>query len=292
MAEKGKANEITDKLLVRRLWVQSALLLLWLDPLSLRLHGICAPVFHCYSCPLATFACPIGILAGFSALHIFPFAAIAILILAGALFGTFLCGFACPFGFLQDLAAKVPTPRFTLPKWMGNVRYVVLIGTVLAVPYFLGKDHFLYICRICPAGALEGAVPNIVKLAVTGETIVWPSALKSAILILFVIAIFFTYRPWCTIFCPLGAIIGLFNRFSVFFMRINPDKCNDCRKCHSLCSYGVRANENPNDSQCIRCLNCTKCGLEAITVDGIFGRRKTTAERNEKEPLNDISLGG
>ena len=278
MAEKGKANEITSKLLAWRTWIQSAFLLLWLDPLGLRLHGICAPVFHCYSCPLATFACPIGILAGFGTLHIFPFAAIGILVLAGALFGTFLCGFACPFGFLQDLAAKAPTPKFELPKWTGHFRYVVLIGTVLAVPYFLGKDHFLYICRICPAGALEGAVPNVVKLAVSGDTIIWPSVLKTTILILFVVAIFFNHRPWCTIFCPLGAILGLFNRFSVFFMRINADKCNDCNLCHSLCNYGIYPDKNADDSQCTRCLECTKCGTRAITVGSIFERSTTTAE--------------
>ncbi|MHC5059591.1 MAG: 4Fe-4S binding protein [Planctomycetota bacterium] len=287
MAEKGKSNNFTAKLLAYRTWAQSALLLLWLDPLSLRLHGICAPVFHCYSCPLATFACPVGVIAGFGALHIFPFAAIAVLIVAGALFGTFLCGFACPFGFLQDLASKVATPRFTLPKWTRHVRYVVLIGTVLAVPYFLGKDHLLYICRICPAGALEGAVPNVVKLAVTGQKIVWPNVLKSTILIVFVLAIFFTHRPWCTVFCPLGAILGLFNRISVFFVRLNPDKCTNCRQCHSLCNYGARANENPNDSHCIRCLNCTKCGPEAITVGSIFSRPK----QHEETLLNDDSLG-
>ena len=56
-----------------RSWVQAAFLLAWLDPFLLRMHGICSPVFHCYSCPLATFACPIGILAQYSACTSFPF---------------------------------------------------------------------------------------------------------------------------------------------------------------------------------------------------------------------------
>ena len=62
------------------MWVQAGFLLAWLDPLLLRMHNVCGPVFHCYSCPLATFACPIGMLANFSALHVIPFAALGTLV--------------------------------------------------------------------------------------------------------------------------------------------------------------------------------------------------------------------
>ena len=44
-----------------RSWVQAGFLLVWLNPLLFHLQGFCGPVFHCYSCPLAAFACPIGI---------------------------------------------------------------------------------------------------------------------------------------------------------------------------------------------------------------------------------------
>lgn len=171
MVEKTKLNNLASKLLGWRMWVQSAFLLVWLDPLGLRLHTICSPVFHCYACPLSTFACPIGIIAQFGALHIFPFMAVGLLIAVGVLFGSLICGWVCPFGFLQDLVAKVPTPKFDLPKWTGYLRYVVLIGTVLAVPYFFGEGHPLFICRVCPAGALEAAVPNIVGQAMAGQQI-------------------------------------------------------------------------------------------------------------------------
>src|SRR5512138_1533217 len=75
----------------RRPWVQALFLLVWLDPLLLRMHNVCGPVFHCYSCPLATFACPIGVIANFSALHLIPFAAIGTLVVIGASVGTAVC---------------------------------------------------------------------------------------------------------------------------------------------------------------------------------------------------------
>jgi len=276
ITKKSKLNNLSSKLITYRIWIQSAFLLLWLDPLGLRLHGMCSPVFHCYSCPLATFACPIGVLANFSALHIFPFIAVGLLIVVGALVGSLLCGWACPFGLLQDLLAKIPTPKFDLPKWTGNFRYVVLVVTVLAVPYFFGKDHPLFICSICPAGALEAAVPNIAKLAAAGQTIVWPSTAKIIITVLIVAAMFINRRPWCRIFCPLGAIFSLFNRISAFFLRFDAEKCNNCLQCHKVCKYGIEPEKSPNDVRCNRCLECTNCPQNALSLASVFKKSKTT----------------
>lgn len=248
-----------------RAWVQAAFLLVWLDPLMLRLHTVCAPVFHCYSCPLATFACPIGVLANFSSLHVVPFIAIGTLVVVGGLVGTLLCGWACPFGFLQDLAARVPAPKFHLPRWTGYTRYVVLGGLVLVIPFLFGEGHPLFICRVCPAGALEAALPAVVGNALRGEAIVWPSIAKIAVTVLVVTAMFFTWRPWCRLFCPLGAVYGLFNRASAFFLRVRPDRCTPCGLCREPCRYGVAPGERANDPRCIRCLECTRCGAFAFS---------------------------
>ena len=127
MVKKNKLQQFIIKLLPHRLWVQTAFLLVWLDPLAVRMHTMCSPVFHCYACPLATFACPIGVIAQFSALHMFPFVAVGLLILVGSLLGSLICGWICPFGLLQDLAAKVPTPRLKIPNWMGYFRYMYAV---------------------------------------------------------------------------------------------------------------------------------------------------------------------
>jgi ferredoxin-type protein NapH len=279
MVKETKPNKLSTKLLGWRVWIQTSFLLLWLDPLAVRWHTMCSPVFHCYACPLSTFACPIGVIAQFGALHIFPFIAVGLLIAVGAFFGTLVCGWACPFGFLQDLFAKVPTPKFDLPKFTGYFRYVILIAAVLVIPYFFGEGHPLFICRICPAGALEGAVPNMVSQAVTGKDIIWPNMLKLSILVLFLIAVFFIRRPWCRVLCPLGAIFSLFNRFSAFFLRFNAAKCTDCKRCHKLCKFGIEPEKSPNDLRCIRCLECTGCSPQALTIGSIFERTATDIEQ-------------
>ncbi len=269
-AKQSPIQKVVSKLIAWRTAIQSMFLLVWLDPLNLRMHTVCAPVFHCYACPLATFACPIGVIAQFSALHLFPFIAIGLLIAVGALFGSIICGWVCPFGLLQDLAAKVPTPRLKIPQWMGYFRYVVLLGTVLAIPYFFGEGHPLFICRICPAGGVEKALPDVVSAAIGGNPIPWPNAIKISIVLAFFVAIFITIRPWCRIFCPLGAIFGFLNRFSLVTMDLKEHQCTQCGRCRTLCTYGIQPDKQPNDHRCIRCLECTQCGPKALQTQLLF----------------------
>jgi ferredoxin-type protein NapH len=203
MVKASLISRLIHRLIPYRFWVQLTFLAVWLTPL--RWFKVCSPVFHCYACPLATFACPIGVLAQFSALHVIPFVTLGILVLVGATMGTMVCGWMCPFGLLQDLAARVPWRKWTLPAWVGYGRYVVLTAFVLAIPYFFGEGHALFICRICPAGALEAAVPSMVQQALAKTPVVWPNAIKLSILGVFLIAIFVVKRPWCRVLCPLGA---------------------------------------------------------------------------------------
>lgn len=269
-----------------RPWIQATLLLAWLDPLMLRLHCICGPVFHCYSCPLATFACPIGVLANFSALHVVPLVALGTLLVVGAVFGSFVCGWACPFGFLQDLAARIPTPKFRLPSFLGWLRYATLLGLVLAIPYLYGEAHALFFCRVCPAGALEGAVPFVASQAIAGRDIAWPSTTKMVILAVFLVTMFFTYRPWCTVFCPLGAIFSLCNRVSLLFVRFRPDHCGDCDRCRDLCRYRGPRQQRAGDLRCIRCLDCVGC--RALSVGTAFGPGGTESGKAVTLPVATI----
>jgi len=263
MAEKPNLAR-TLRWLKARPWIQAGFLVVWLEPYMFR---FCGPVFHCYACPLATFACPIGIIANFSYFHLIPFMAIGTILVVGAAVGAVICGWVCPFGFLQDLAARVRTPKLRLPYWAGYTRYAVLVGLVLLVPFFLGESHPLFICRVCPAGALEGAVPNVVKSAIAGTAIAWPSAAKFVILGAFLVGMFFVWRPWCTLFCPLGAIYGLSNHLSVFFLKFHPNRCTDCLACRNMCHYGASPGKRANDPRCIRCLECTRCGaIEVASV--------------------------
>jgi polyferredoxin len=284
MVAMARKHSILRKVVARRTLIQAAFALLWLAPFF-RLHTVCSPVFHCYSCPLAALACPIGVLANFAAIHQFPFLAVGTLAAVGALFGSMVCGWACPFGFLQDLIGKIPSPKFRLPAWSGAIRYVVLVVFVLAVPYFFSEASPLFFCRLCPAGALEGGLPLMASQAAAGEPIQWMSLTKISILTLVLGAMLFTWRPWCTVLCPLGAIFGLLNRVSFWFVRFEPGKCNDCEICGQQCDVRGPSDRRAAESRCIRCLECVRCG--ALSVGSGLGR----PDDAEEDKTELITLG-
>lgn len=252
-----------------RPWVQTGFLGVWLAPLGRWLHGIPGCVFHCYSCPLSSFACPVGVAANYAALlpTIFevPYLLIGILLVVAALGGALVCGWACPFGFLQDLLGRIFPWKWTPPAWLGHLRYGVLVGVVLLLPMILGfrgipyDEQTISICRLCPAGALEAGLPHSLESLAAGEGWVM-SWFKTSILVAFVVAALFIHRPWCRIFCPLGGFLALFNRISLFHLRFDPKHCVECSLCRSRCSMGVKVDEKVNVSGCIRCLECTTCG--------------------------------
>jgi len=222
------STELGRKLQRIRPWVQTAFLGVWLAPLSRWVGGIPSCVFHCYSCPLASFACPVGVAANyaalFPALFEIPYLLLGVLVLAGIAVGSLACGWACPFGFLQDLLGKVTAWKIALPGWAGHLRYVVLVGLVLLLPMVLGARGIPYerqvisICRLCPAGALEAGLPYSIQSLVAGEG--WlMSWFKTAILVAFLVGAMVVYRPWCRLFCPLGGWLAIFNRWSLFHLR-------------------------------------------------------------------------
>ena len=80
--------------------------------------AVCVPGLNCYSCPAASGACPIGSFQAVvgSSKYKFSYYITGFLILLGVLLGRFICGFLCPFGWLQDLLHKVPTKKFSTKK--------------------------------------------------------------------------------------------------------------------------------------------------------------------------------
>ncbi|NLF30507.1 MAG: 4Fe-4S binding protein [Planctomycetes bacterium] len=241
-----------------RPWVQAAFLPVWMAPVA-ALRGVPSCVLHCYACPLASASCPIGLAASAAALHLVPLLTIGVILLVGSLVGSLVCGWVCPFGFVQDLFSRIPTPKFRLPAWTGLGRYLVLIGLVIVGPALFGKStsNWAFICNLCPVGAAEAGLPRMISGQVP-----WSKLLnvKYVILAALVVAMLFTHRPWCRMLCPLGGVLALFNRFSVFHLRFDPSRCRVCNTCRSRCDMGVAVEREVNTAGCVRCLACTACG--------------------------------
>jgi ferredoxin-type protein NapH len=254
------------------------------------LKSICVPVLNCYSCPGALGACPIGSLqavAG-SAKFNFSFYVFGLIALFGILAGRFFCGYLCPFGLLQDLLHKIPTPKIKVPAKLNRIlsfgKYLMLIGVVMLLPLIvrnsLGMSDPFFCKYVCPAGTIGGGIPLVVlnpaMREAAGSLFVWKVTLAIAILVLSV----FLYRVFCRYLCPLGAFYGILQPVSFYRFKIN-NKCIDCGKCARVCKMGVDPVKSPNSPECIRCRDCIhECPTGAI--ESCFGF-KPSKETSEEE---------
>ena len=241
---------------------------------------LCNPVLSCHSCALSWFACPIGVFIHYSGYRVFPFLALGMVLLLGIILGRLLCGWVCPFGFLQDLLHKIPSPKFRLPAWSSGLKYVVLVFLVLGFPYVLGEHTRYSFCRVCPAAALQVALPDWVRAGFPVETVAfWMRISILAGVIALAVA---CSRSFCKALCPIGAILGPLNYLSFWRVKTPPENCLSCRKCDRVCamdgapSRRIARGIPPSRSQdCILCYECRDaCPVHGKPARGP-GRKET-----------------
>lgn len=232
---------------------------------------ICVPGLNCYSCPAAAGACPLGAL---QAINADPVVAVSLyvtglIIFFGALMGRWICGWLCPFGFIQELLHRIPSPAITLPRWMASIKYWVLVIFVIGIPLIAVNEYGVGVpafCKyICPAGTLEAGIPLVSANPALRSAAGWLFVLKVMILIVTIFAAIIIYRPFCRILCPLGAIYGLFNPWAAYRHEYDPERCLSCGACITACQMDVQPCGDPNSRECIRCGDCLKvCPSGAI----------------------------
>lgn len=293
-------NKFSKQLSRFRGWIQAAATLLTNIHLPNFIKGgiyqgkgkaVCVPGLNCYSCPGAAGACPIGsfqAVVGSSKFR-FSYYITGFLILLGVLLGRFICGFLCPFGWLQELLHKIPTKKLSTKKLkpLTYLKYAILLLAVVLLPAIVVNDLGMgdpFFCKyICPQGVLEGAIP----LAAVNEGI--RSALgplfnrKLIILIVVVVLSVLFYRPFCKWICPLGAFYALMNKVSLLDIKVDEHKCVSCGKCARVCKMDVDVTKTPNHTECIRCGKCiTSCPTDAIKFNYGFEMPKKITDGIEK----------
>lgn len=75
-------------------------------------------------------------------------------------------------------------------------------------------------------------------------------------------------RFWCRILCPLGALLGIFSRFSLLSLEKDKEKCTSCQLCSKNCQGA--ATPIPGQvwerAECLFCFNCSdSCPESALS---------------------------
>lgn len=281
---KGFLKKLKRILPSKRKWMQLYFALLFNANLKGYVSGTifkgatksaCIPGLNCYSCPGAVGACPLGSIQGaFSADKSTFFYVGGILLLYCMMFGRFICGWLCPFGFIQELVYKIKTPKIKkgpVTKVLSLFKYVVLIFFVVIVPiiYAFRDTPLPAFCKyICPAGTIEGGLGllsnelNDSYFSMLGPLFTW----KFALMISVIVASVFIFRMFCRFICPLGALYGLFNRFCLVGVKVNTSRCTNCDMCLKHCKMDI---SRVGDRECIACGECIDvCPVNAIEWKG------------------------
>jgi len=171
--------------------------------------------------------------------------------------GSGFCGWACPFGALQDginwLRKALHLPQLHVPERLDRVlRYgrFVTLGLILVMTISTAK---LWFAGFDPYRTLFGLEwlfePNLAEH--------WPAYL---IVVLTVAGSLLVERMWCRYLCPLGGVMSVLGHVSFLRIRRNPAACKGCALCNVVCPVGIDvAAANPAVStNCIGCLECVQ----------------------------------
>lgn len=230
--------------------------------------AFCVPGLNCYSCPGALGSCPIGSFQAVIASrnYKFTFYIVGFLMLVGAVFGRFVCGWLCPFGLVQDLLYKIPFVKKLrkLPgdRFLKYLKYVILAGFVIILPLtvldIVGQGQPWFCKYICPSGTLFAGIPLVASSPPLQQALGWLFTWKVGVLMVLVLLSVVVYRPFCRYLCPLGAIYGLFNPIAFYRFKVDDDKCTKCAVCQKACPMDIPVYKTPNSPECIRCGACKK----------------------------------
>lgn len=227
---------------------------------------------------------------------------IVFLVLLTLVFGRVYCSVICPLGVFQDLAARFGHRRKKLPYAFSEskswLRYGVLaVFLVLAavfhasawldpyaiygraanallqplwmwgnnvLAYFAERmnSYAFYSMEVWMKGAAVFAVSFVMILAVA--VLAWRGG-----------------RTYCNAVCPVGTVLGMLSRFSLFRITVDTSKCNGCTLCARNCKAScIDAKAHRVDaSRCVMCFDCLdKCSRGAIGYRFAYGKKAVRTE--------------
>jgi polyferredoxin len=163
------------------------------------------------------------------------------------------CSYACFFGGIEEGVAAIP-PRARIRKLDPRLRFVpwaVLLAMVLLSLALFEPAYCMWLCpfkavtEYVAARNLLGMVQNVIFILLfAGLVIVLPFLTKK--------------RTQCSWFCPFGAFQSIFNKISIFEMKIDQSRCHPCLLCQNACPNLSLSKESIARGETL--LSCMKCG--------------------------------
>jgi len=222
-------------------------------------------------------------------------AAMLFLVVCTLLFGRVYCSFICPMGFFQDIASHRSKYKYRKNNWILRCSILVVflvlfnLGYTIAValldPYSAYGRITTHIFKPIYL-AMNNLLANVFNYTFYKEEIAILSGFSFAVALLTFIVIgvmaWAKERLYCNTICPVGTIFGFMNKFSLFKIRIDKDKCVSCGICEKKCKASCINAKIVDYSQCVNCFNClNNCNKKAIS----FSASKPNVDKSKRRFL-------
>jgi ferredoxin len=246
------------------------------------------------------------------------FAALLLVCLVTLLWGRVYCSTLCPLGTYQDIINRIPEwvsrknkRRFRFQKPHSLVQYGIVVCSAIGI--FFGSMMLVNLLEpYSNYGRSVQAVGNPLIVVLNnfaastairlGSFGIFQMAFREFDAVAFFLPVLFllfvgvlTYkkgRLFCTMLCPVGGILSLLSRASLYKISVVPDECKKCGLCEKVCKTRCidAENQTVEFSACVGCMNC----LDACPTDGIrYVLRKpksklTPPDLTEKKAPDDL----
>ena len=239
----------------------------------------------------------IRILTTPTAIFVFGF---VFIILITLIFGRVYCSFLCPLGTLQDifiaLSRKVGwRKKHSYQKPHNRLRYSILSLTMVTAalgsmsllnlldPYSLAGRMITQFALPFFAWIHNTAVSllknfNIYLFSVETAWLPLSVWLVTLCFIIFILIMSVRHgRLYCNTLCPVGTLLGLISRVSLYKFGIDQTSCHECVRCAGVCKADCIDPQAAiiDQSRCVNCFNClAACPQSVVSYRPSWGKKK------------------
>jgi len=251
--------------------------------------GVIVPYLHVTQAPFSTVHGAYESLEYTIARGVFPLLVLGVIYLTAVTVGRLFCGWACPFGLVQDLMSYLPFKKERVSSatasQLKDLKWAVLgfsLVSVLLVAWRrsssaiagqedpMGPFSDSPFSVVSPAGTLFAYLPWMVmwnsNVLATAGIIAW---VKLAFFVGIMVPSLYIPRFFCRYFCPMGTLLEPLSSYKLLriarFSKVNQDVN---KILGDVCPMGVQLDKEEYVSDHPGCIHCGKCVVESPTIFG------------------------
>ncbi len=210
-------------------------------------------------------------------------------ILLTLLFGRTYCSFMCPLGIFQDVISRISNlfknkkqkkQRYSKPQNILRYSILIVVFTTLLVGIFfplllldpysnygrIAQHVFNPIIQVVSNG-LSYIFPNAIYYRAYGSIGVGAFIFALSFMLIVTMMSAFRGRLYCNTICPVGSLLGVISKISIFKLSIDKTACVGCANCVNHCKsecIDMKTREI-DESRCVACFDCaTVCSQGGI----------------------------